>query len=226
MDYIDFDLEMEYLNRILGLNLDVNKVRSCAEKMGLTLKGAKNNEGTVTLEVPPTRADILHPCDLIEDIGIGYGFNNIERVFPENNTVGTFQPINKFTDLVRSEMAQAGYIESLTFSLLSIQNNYVRMRQQPNLEECVQLSNPKTQEFEIVRTSLLPGLMMCLKENKGEVVPQKIFECSDTVTKDATSDTGARNHRKIAAMVLDTSSNFEVIHGLLDLLMTKVGADF
>lgn len=27
-------------------------------------------------------------------------------------------------------------------------------------------------------------------------------------------------------MVIDTSSNFEVIHGLLDLLMTKVGAEF
>ena len=67
---------------------------------------------------------------------------------------------------------------------------------------------------------------MCLKENKGEIVPQKIFEVSDTVVRDAETDTGAKNIRKIAAMVIDTSSNFEVIHGLLDLLMTKVGADF
>ena len=49
---------------------------------------------------------------------------------------------------------------------------------------------------------------------------------SDTVTKDPSTDTGAKNHRKIACMVIDTASNFEVIHGLLDLLMTKVGADF
>jgi phenylalanyl-tRNA synthetase beta chain len=40
---------------------------------------------------------------------------------------------------------------------------------------------------------------------------------------DASTDTGAKNKRKIAAMVCDQSSNFEVIHGLLDLLMTKVG---
>lgn len=100
------------------------------------------------------------------------------------------------------------------------------MRQEVNLDECVQLSNPKTQEFEIVRTSLLPGLLKCLKENKGEMVPQKLFEVSDTVVKDASTDTGARNVRKIAALVIDTASNFEVIHGLLDLLMIKVGADF
>lgn len=62
--------------------------------MGLVMKGSSKNAslntGTVKIEIPPTRADILHPCDVIEDIGIGYGFNNIERVFPENNTIGTF----------------------------------------------------------------------------------------------------------------------------------------
>jgi len=171
MTYMDFDVEMEYINRILGLNLDTEKVRECAEKMGLVMKGASADQSSVKVEIPPTRADILHPIDVIEDIGIGFGFNNIERVFPENNTVGTYQPINKFTDLVRKELAQAGYVESLTFSLISIQDNYVRMRQEANLAECVQLSNPKTQEFEIVRTSLLPGLLKCLKENKAENVP-------------------------------------------------------
>ena len=100
------------------------------------------------------------------------------------------------------------------------------MRQEVNLAECVQLSNPKTQEFEIVRTSLLPGLLKCLKENKAENVPQKLFEVSDTVVKDGETDTGAKNIRKISALVIDTASNFEVIHGLMDLLMTKVGADF
>ena len=108
-----------------------------------------------------------------------------------------------------------------------MQNNYVRMRQEVNHDECVQLSNPKTQEFEIVRTSLLPGLLMCLKENSALNVPQKLFEVSDTVVKcGEETDTGAKNIRRVAAMVIDTSSNFEVIHGLLDLVMTKVGADF
>jgi len=105
MSYHDFDVELEYINRILGLNLDAAKVGECAQKMGLVMKGT-NEAGTfLKVEIPPTRADILHPCDVIEDIGIGYGFNNIERVFPDNNTVGTYQPINKFSDLVRAELA-------------------------------------------------------------------------------------------------------------------------
>ena len=90
MQYNDFDVDMEYINRILGLNLDPEQVRTCAEKMGLVVKSVSEDKSSVKVEIPPTRADILHPCDVIEDVGIGYGFNNMERVFPANNTVGAF----------------------------------------------------------------------------------------------------------------------------------------
>jgi phenylalanyl-tRNA synthetase beta chain len=43
--------------------------------MGLTL--LSTNGDFMKVEFPPTRSDILHPCDVVEDIGIGYGFNNI-----------------------------------------------------------------------------------------------------------------------------------------------------
>jgi phenylalanyl-tRNA synthetase beta chain len=48
----------------------------------------------------------------------------------------------------------------------------------------------------------------------------------DCAVLDSSSDTGARNVRKLSACVLDQTSNFEVIHGLLDLVMLKVGATF
>lgn len=38
---------------------------------------------------------------------------------------------------MRAELAQAGYIESLTFSLLSFKDNYERMRLPVDLEQCV-----------------------------------------------------------------------------------------
>lgn len=70
--------------------MDVAKIRECAEKMGLTIKDHEEAQGRLTVEVPPTRADILHKCDVTEDIGIGYGFNNIAKVYPPTNTVGSF----------------------------------------------------------------------------------------------------------------------------------------
>lgn len=80
LEYIDFDVELGHVNRLLGINIDIEKARHCADKMGLTLKSSQGDK--MTVECPPTRSDILHACDVVEDIGIGYGFNNIERVFP------------------------------------------------------------------------------------------------------------------------------------------------
>jgi len=149
--------------------------------MGLQVKSVSEDGQTLKVEVPPTRSDILHKCDVAEDIGIGFGFNNIVTVYPPTNTVGAFQPNNKFSDLLRHELAQSGYTESLTFSLVSLKDNYDRMRLPQNLNEVVQISNPKTFEFEAVRTSLMPGLLRCLQSNKKEAIPQKVFEVSDCV---------------------------------------------
>ena len=67
--------------------------------MGLDLQ--KDNK----VIVPPTRTDIMHECDIAEDIGIAYGYNHIPKVFPPTNTTGKQIPLNKFTDLMRQELA-------------------------------------------------------------------------------------------------------------------------
>lgn len=55
-------------------------------------------------------------------------------------------------------------------SLLSIKENYDFLRHPFNELEAVQISNPKTIEFEIVRTSLIPGLLKVFQSNSDESV--------------------------------------------------------
>jgi len=47
---------------------------------------------------------------------------------------------------------------------------------------------------------------------------------SDVAFLDKNTDTGARNERRMAVFYLNTNSAFEVMNGVLDLVMTKVGA--
>jgi phenylalanyl-tRNA synthetase beta chain len=56
-------------------------------------------------------------------------------------------------------------------SLLSIKENYTALRKEFDATEAVQISNPKTLEFEVVRTSLIPGLLKTLSSNSKESVP-------------------------------------------------------
>lgn len=221
----EFEVELAYINRTLGIQLDGAKVSACAEKMGLIVKEVTANN-TVKVEVPPTRTDIMHACDIAEDIGIAYGYNNIPRVFPPTNTVGKQIPLHKFSDLIRAELAQAGYIESLTMSLLSVSENYEHLNRPFNESEAVVIANPKTVQFEMVRTTLIPGLLKVFQSNSDESVPQRIFEVSDIVVLDPSKDTLARNEKRVSAMYLNQTSAFEVIQGALDLLMTKIGAKF
>ena len=57
-------------------------------------------------------------------------------------------------------------------SLLSIKENYEFLLNPFNEEEAIQISNPKTIEFEVVRTSLIPGLLKVFQSNFNESVSQ------------------------------------------------------
>lgn len=218
-----FEVEIGYVCRLLGITLTTDQMNRAAERMGLkTLKSSDASH--VRYEAVAVRPDILHACDIAEEIGIGYGFNNIPMVYPPTNTVGQFIPENKFSDLLRHELAQAGYIESLTCALVSLKENYENLRSERDMSEAVVLSNPKTEGFEMVRTTLVPGLLNCFGENKDQALPQKIFEISDVACQDSQTDTGSKNSRKVCLMQINSSASFEIIHGTLGLLMTKIGA--
>ncbi len=87
------------------------------EKMGH--KAVRIDETSYRVTVSPVRADVLHACDICEDVGVAFGYNNIPRVVPTTNTVGKLLTINKFSDLLRHEIAQAGFLEILTSGLVS-----------------------------------------------------------------------------------------------------------
>lgn len=98
--------------------------------------------------VPPTRSDVLHPCDIMEDVAIAYGYNNLKWEVPRTVTVAKQQPINCFADLVRGELAQAGFTEVLTWILGSRADNFEMVNRQDDLAKAAQISNAKTFDFE------------------------------------------------------------------------------
>jgi phenylalanyl-tRNA synthetase beta chain len=87
----------------------------------------------------------------------------------------------------------------------------------------VVLANPKTVEYQIVRTSLLPGLLKTIRENRKHALPLRIFEVSDVVLKDPSLERQARNVRRVAGVFCGRRAGFEVVHGLLDRLMLGLG---
>jgi phenylalanyl-tRNA synthetase beta chain len=171
--------------------------------------------------VPITRTDIIHPCDVAEDIGIAYGYNKITKILPKTLTVGKEFPLNLVSDLLRVEVGLAGYTEILTFVLHSYAFNYTLLRR-PVDSLAVEISNPKALEFQMPRTTLIPGILRTIATNTKQQLPIKVFELSDVVLRDDTFEVKARNKRFLAAGFCGNTSGLENIHGLLDIIMKKL----
>lgn len=84
------------------------------------LKAEVTESGELSVEIPPTRHDVIHACDIYEDVGIGHGYNNIKRVLPPTMHFGRQYPLNKLTEQLREQVAQAGFTEALTFTLVRL----------------------------------------------------------------------------------------------------------
>ena len=91
------------------------------------------------------------------------------------------------------------------------------------------VGNPKGEDFETCRRSLIPGLLKSLANNfgkKGMPLPIKIFEIGDCVELSDSSDVGAKNVRKVAIAYTSNNSGFEIVHGALDRIMTILATPF
>lgn len=211
------NLSVDDVNRSIGIRESSKKITSLLTKMCLQAE-LVDSGSTVRVEIPPTRHDVIHACDIIEDVAIAYGYNNLVKTLPKTCTIGEQFPLNKLTDLLRDQVAQAGYTEALTFSLCSREDIGEKLRC-PIPREAVHIANPKALEFQVVRTTLIPGLLKTAASNKKMPLPLKLFEISDIVIQDASKDVKARNIRHLCALNYNKSPGFEVIHGLLDRVM-------
>lgn len=110
-----------YVNRCTGLGLSAAQICHLLQKMGHSASPSPSApEAEVTVDVPATRPDILHECDLMEDVAVAYGFDNLPKTFPSTNTVAAPLPINKVGDLMRRECACSGWVEVLPLILVSL----------------------------------------------------------------------------------------------------------
>ncbi|KAJ7180234.1 hypothetical protein C8R43DRAFT_972282 [Mycena crocata] len=208
-----------YVNSCTGLKLSAPEVSKLLGKMSLYTSVSPSNADQILVEIPPTRPDILHECDIMEDAAVAYGFNNLPHAFPATTTVGQPSAIGRLSDVVRREWALAGWIEVLPLILCSHEENFEYLNHVDDGKTVVKIANPKTLEFQVVRTTLIPGLLKTIRENRSHALPVKIFETSDIVVKDSKRERQTRNIRHAAAVWCNKTAGFEVVHGMLDRAM-------
>ena len=185
---------------MVGAKLTAGQIVHYLKKTGLEAIPIENDSYRIL--VPCWRGDVIHECDILEDIAICYGYKKIIPILPPSATIGSRLRLNKFTDMLRHEMAQGQFNEVLNFALCSradLTSNVFNNDE----SKLITIENAKTKEFQTGRTTLLPGLLRTIIENKSSPLPFKLFEAGDCIIMNPESDTGSSNLRKLAAVMTD-----------------------
>jgi len=167
------------INQILGLNLNNSKILLSLKKSRLdaTIKG-KN----IVCTIPAYRFDIFGPMDLVEEVALGYGIQNLTPTLTPPQTHGQINPVSSQIKSLSQIMVGLGFLESLNSSLTSKRVLYDMTNRDSS--KIISVLDSKSQEHTILRDNILPGLLENLSRNIHESYPQKMFETGTVFTLD------------------------------------------
>lgn len=213
------DLNVEYANKILDLHLAPRQIAELLAKAGFGVQKLEKNR--VTIQIPCYRIDIMHQVDLVEDVAIAYGYNNIKPFWRKLPTTGGSRPEQVFLGIARELMVGLGYQEVLTYNMTNPQNLFAKMNAKE--QKIVEFANPKVQTLTCLRNWLLPSLMEFLSCNLHIEYPQRIFELGPVTVLDEKAETRTRDEDTLAVAVSHASASFTEMKSTLDALFMNLG---
>ena len=208
-------LNSELVNSILGLNLSTSMIANCIKKSRIDATSQKNK---ISCTIPRYRFDIFGPMDLVEEVALGYGIENLKPTLPPSISVGQKNNVTKATDSLSLIMIGLGYTEAVNSSLVSnqIQNE---LTNRGNLD-VIQVVESKSLEHTILRDAIMPGLLENLSKNVHEQYPQKLFETGIVFSK----GNPIQEDVHLAGISAHKDANFSEIKSIVQSLL-KIGCN-
>jgi phenylalanyl-tRNA synthetase beta chain len=216
------DLSIDYVNEVSGLKLTAKQIADLLPKAGYDVEEVDGDR--VSVLVPNYRVDVMHAVDLVEDVMIAYGYNNIKPLWRRPPTTGALRPEQRLLDVARELMIGLGFQEILTYALTNHDSLFakMKMRKQP----VVEIANPKVQTMTCLRSWLLPSLMEFLSFNTSVEYPQRIFELDKVTLLDKKAETRTRDEDWLAAVVSHPTASFSEIKSDLDSFFMNLGVEW
>ncbi len=194
------------INQTLGLNLNTSKIILSLKKSRLDASTKGKN---IICGIPAYRFDIFGPMDLVEEVALGYGIQNLEPILSPSQTLGQKHPNSISLQSISSIMTGLGYMEALNSSLTSKRILYDNTKRDSS--KIISVLDSKSLEHTILRDSLIPGLIDNLAKNIHESYPQQLFEIGTIFNK--TSSVTEETH--LCAISSHKDVNFSEIKSVL-----------
>lgn len=205
-NYVTFTPEQ--INNHLGTNIAKDVMLNIITSVGFDVTKDENDE--ITVKVPSWRNDVTCMADISEEIARLHGFDKIKSTLPNGVSMqGTQSAKQTFIDKVKASLSNQGLYETISFALTNEETfNKLNIPQDSPLRKAVPIMNPLSDEYPLVRTTLLSSIFDNLARNLarknddvalfevGSVFFPKalpVTELPDEVVKIAGAITGRRN---------------------------------
>lgn len=208
-------VEISYINKISGLDLKLNEIKNLLLNARYEIKRVSKDK--LELLYPCYRYDIMHQRDVVEDILISYGFDNITPKDLKLYTIGSEIPIEKFKKKISEILIGLGFQEIMSYMLTSKKNLFEKMNRKE--KEIVEIENPISENWSVFRDFMLPSILEFISLNQHVEHPQKIFEIGTCVVLE---DKEAKDVEKLSAAISDTKAGYEDIAPCLDAFLRNL----
>ncbi|KAB1192962.1 phenylalanine--tRNA ligase subunit beta [Haloferax sp. MBLA0076] len=215
----DFDVDTKHVSHdriesILGVELEMDEVIDLFERSGLDANAELGEQTVYEVSIPPYRVDVLHPLDLVDDVGRAYGFNDLEPRYPDVGTVGQRHERSRLEDAARNSLVGLGFEDMLDFHMISEGENYERMGIEPGTDvlgggEPASITEPYSEDYTMLRTWVLPSLTMVLENNTHRAYPQDLAEIGHVAHRDDDENTRVAEARHVAAVLARHDATYE-----------------
>ncbi len=167
-------VELENVSGLVGWVGSADDVKVILEKMGYSVEEMTGD--AVVVWAPPWRADVLSWVDVAEDIAAGYGYGRLRpEVLPPTHW-GREHLLERVSSVLRDIMVGLGFNEVVNYMLID-----AGLLKEFGYGRFIEIENPKMVTYSAVRPSLLPSMVLTVKENASLTPPMKVFEVGDAV---------------------------------------------
>ncbi len=207
-------ISRQEVKSLLGLDMTEPKTKELLERSRYGFKD-------YTVEIPSYRADTMHNNDIIEDIAIMYGFENLEPLQLTSYTTGKKLPIVPFVDKIREIFVGLGHQEIMS-QILTNKNNLYEKMSTPDAGT-VEIESYMSELYSAVRTYLTPTMLEVLSKNRHVEYPHKIFEEGLATERKGEEIT---DFEKIAAASSHSDANFTEAKQAVEYLFSQIAIKY
>lgn len=210
-----------YVNGLLGTDIDKETMLSYFKKIDLGY-----DEATSEIIVPSWRQDLLRPADIAEEVARFYGYDNIPTTLPTGEATTGKLPFDKRITSIAREIAEfCGFSQGYCYSFESPKVfDKLLLPEDAKERQAIVISNPLGEDFSIMRTISLNGMLTSLATNYNRRNKNvRLYELGNIYIPKALPLTELPDERMQFTLGFYGDGDFFTMKGVVEEFFEKIG---